>query len=591
MESNLNQPVSKNNKLPSQIEGRGGSLSKKSGQTVVLDKKEYLELTKEVNYWKNKYERSEEQRTKKANKLKESQQKWKDKYNKVKREKEQLEKELEAAKARIRDLEKRLYGAKSEKHAKSEKLENQNNKNPKRNRGQQPGSKGHGRKPKPELPVFEEERFLTEEEKRCPICGAAYEDFPGTDDSEVIEVEVRGYIRRRKCHRAKKTCQCGGVPGIITAPAQDRVLPRTPYGVSVWVTIILDKHLYSRPTNQLVQELSAQGIPLSAGTIAGSLGRMIPLFEPVIQALYDKQMKESLFLVDETRWQVYVEIDEKGNYRWYVWVMRSESVIYYYLEPTRSASVPQEHFAPIEHKIIVVCDRYSSYKSLENTNEWVTLAHCWVHMRRDFLNAGHKWPELEEWSLEWIEQISIIYELNGARLEQWDETQAIESQSEAFNSTHEALKAKLEELKQRCEQQREEQELHPGKKQALNSLSNHWESLNVFVDHPQVPMDNNGAEQAIRKPVLGRKNYYGSGSLESAQFTAMMFSLIQTLILNGINPHYWFYAFLQACAQNGGYCPSDLSPFLPWEMDEQRRQELSKPLPLHFNTPEVIDTS
>jgi hypothetical protein len=81
----------------------------------------------------------------------------------------------------------------------------------------------------------------------------------------------------------------------------------------------------------------------------------------------------------------------------------------------------------------------------------------------------------------------------------------------------------------------------------------------------------------------------------------MMFSVLQTLLLWGLNPHHWLSAFLQACAENGSQSPADLSPFVPWQMSAERRQELSQPLPVMWpalggltqerQAPETADTS
>jgi transposase len=111
----------------------------------------------------------------------------------------------------------------------------------------------------------------------------------------------------------------------------------------------------------------------------------------------------------------------------------------------------------------------------------------------------------------------------------------------------------------------------------LTSLQNHWKGLSVFVNHPEVPMDNNNAEGSIRNPVTGRKNFYGSGSLWSSVLAAIMFSIFQTIALGGLNCNHWLRLYLMACAQNDGKAPEDLSPFLPWKMDEARRQQLCKP--------------
>jgi transposase len=92
-------------------------------------------------------------------------------------------------------------------------------------------------------------------------------------------------------------------------------------------------------------------------------------------------------------------------------------------------------------------------------------------------------------------------------------------------------------------------------------------------------MDNNRAENPIRNPVTGRKNYYGSGSIWSAELAGTLFSILQTLVLWGINPRRWLTVYLQGCADNGGKAPSDMAPFLPWSMEEARRAELIRPYP------------
>ncbi len=90
-------------------------------------------------------------------------------------------------------------------------------------------------------------------------------------------------------------------------------------------------------------------------------------------------------------------------------------------------------------------------------------------------------------------------------------------------------------------------------------------------------MDNNRGENAIRTPVNGRKNYYGSGSLWSAELAATLFAILQTLALWGLNPRHWLSDYLTTCAKQGGRPPQDLDPFLPWSMDAARRAALRRP--------------
>ena len=83
-------------------------------------------------------------------------------------------------------------------------------------------------------------------------------------------------------------------------------------------------------------------------------------------------------------------------------------------------------------------------------------------------------------------------------------------------------------------------------------------------------MDNNTAERDKRGPVVGRKNFYGSGSEASAELAATMYSALATLKLWGLNARTWLAGYLQACADNGNQPPSGINSFLPWQMDAKR---------------------
>ena len=75
--------------------------------------------------------------------------------------------------------------------------------------------------------------------------------------------------------------------------------------------------------------------------------------------------------------------------------------------------------------------------------------------------------------------------------------------------------------------------------------------------------------------VIGRRQSFGSDSEDGADFTAMMYSVVGTLALNGIDVLRWLEAWLAACAENGGKPPDDLSPWLPWSMSEERKREFT----------------
>lgn len=277
-------------------------------------------------------------------------------------------------------------------------------------------------------------------------------------------------------------------------------------------------------------------------------------------------------------------------------------MVFYCIDPSRSAAVPGAHFAGLQgQRVIIVCDRYSAYKKLARLAENILLAFCWAHVRRDFLEAGRALPALEDWALQWKARIATLYHLNQQRLAHWDPERPVAEQGGGFQQPHAALQAALADMRSEAErllaQDTTEAALpktaYVRRNKVLSSLLTHWSGLTVFVAHPEVPMDNNRAEETIRTPVCGRKNYYGYGSIWSAQLAAMLFSIFQTLALWGMNPRAWLSAYLSACAEAGGQAPSDLERFLPWSMDAARRAELCRPAALANATesPPGIDSS
>ena len=541
-----------------EAEGQGIDLLFDDGPWIVISEKEYLELKCEAGFRRSL-------------------------HHKALLRQEALKKKIKEQKGQIRDLRNRVFGKKSEKKSSGKKDGKPKPSKSKRHRGQQPGSKGHGRTERPDLPQKEEVVDFPET-PACSKCGELY-TLDESKESEIIEVDVKAYKRKIIRHRMKKGCSCKGTPDTITAPAPAKVLPKSPYGNSVWGSVLLQKYNYSHPTNRLLNYYGEMGLPISPGTIAGGLKRLTRLFEPVYDALRSRQMTENRFHNDESGWKVFESVEDKVGNRWWLWVSRSPSVVFFQIAPGRGADVPVKHFENIQHddKIILVCDRYTAYKSLAKQLLFIILAFCWAHVRRDFLDAARKYPDMEDWTLCWVEKIGELYHTNKLRRESFNAKLPVQKQCASFKKHHEKLIEKMDAMAQDRDAFIEAHDpdksdlLSNCKYKILESLKNHWKGLSVFVDHPEVPMDNNYGEQSIRNPVTGRKNFYGSGSLWSAQLAAMMYSIFQSLGLWGINRDHWLKSFLNACAENYGKVPEDLSDFLPWEMDKDRRGKLARP--------------
>ena len=530
---------------------------------VTLAYEEYIELKWQGHYWRAQHARA------------------------VSRE-EGLKEQLRQKEAIIRDLNQRLYGKKTEKgSAVSESYKSAAEPSLKRSKGQQAGGVGHGRTARPHLPIIDEDVLLNE--TACPICQKDYTAL-SPETSDIMEIQVAAHIRRINRQKFLKNCACTQGPKIITAPAPLKLLHKSTYANSIWEEILIKKFLYAQPVNRTLNDFRSLGLSISPGTIADNLKKFIPLFKPIYKELHQQQMTENRFHNDETRWEVYEQVEGKNGHRWYLWLIRSASVIYYRMDPTRSADVPLSHFADLlAKKIIVICDRYSAYKKLVKLNLAIILAFCWAHVRRDFLNIARSHKDLKDWGLSFVEEIGGLFHLNNARITALDKSKPKALQNELFQKHDLALDLGLRALKERCDSLLNEDSIAQQKKgksigtlcseqrKVLKSLQNHWPGLIVFYEHPEVKMDNNPAEESLRNPVLGRNAYYGSGSLDSAELAAMLFSIFQTLLLWGLNPRTWLRDYLEICRQNAGVAPKDVSTFLPWKMTLAQKDKLSKP--------------
>lgn len=529
---------------------------------VTLTKQEHIALKYEAQVWKTLHRKA----------LARSQ--WREqRYARLLRElkargaraEAKLRGEVEEQKAKVRDLQKRLFGRKSE-HRNASELQTQGAVKPER-RGQRRGARGHGRTMQGDLPVRHEE--LSIDKAHCSHCGLEFHSFPGTEDCEVLEIEVKAYRRSVHRRRYRAACKCNSQPGIITAPLPSKLIARGKFGVSVWTTVLLDKFLYGRPSHRLLQDFADHGLRMAPGTLTGGLQAIAPLFAPIDKALLAKLRSEPHWHADETRWAVFAEVLGKTGHHWYLWVFHSRSVVHYVLDQTRACTVIEGELAGVDSGIIS-CDRYSGYKRFARLNPGVLLAYCWVHQRRDFLELANASPELAQWAIGWVDAIGNLYRLNAARL-----------QAPLTSSQRLKAQAALEQAVQQMADLRDSQLaqnlpsvlIHP----VLQSMTVHWSGLTVFVAHPDIPMDNNVAERDMRTPVVGRKNFYGSGAQWSGELAATMYSVLQTLKLWGINARTWLAVYLRACADNAGTPPADISTFLPWQMDTKRLAHMRAP--------------
>jgi hypothetical protein len=308
------------------------------------------------------------------------------------------------------------------------------------------------------------------------------------------------------------------------------------------------------PSRRLLAAWELLGLGIAPSTVAGGLQRLVPLFEPLYQAIHERVRQSPYQQADETRWLVFVVQEGKEGYRWWLWVFLGTDAVVYVLDPRRSHDVPEGHFQA-GVSVVLLVDRLASYKATTPVKAGlVVLAFCWAHVRRDAV--AKSFPEFKPWALRWLRLIRQAYRHNDRRREQLGKA--------GFAEPDAALRSVMDAMTAQAVEELAATELRQPCRKVLTSLQEHWTGLTRFVDDPHIPMDNNASERRLRGPAVGRKNYYGSAAAWSGQLAAMLFSLLATFQQWQINPRTWLRWYLDACAAAGGQAPESVAAYLPW---------------------------
>ncbi len=437
-------------------------------------------------------------------------------------------------------------------------------------RGQRKGSRGHGRRDYSHLPGREEIHDVPEGERVCPCRGAGYVSF-GEESCEQIDWQVAliRIVHRRR--RYRRTCRCP-VRGVLVAPPVPKAIGKGRFTTGFLARLLVEKFVLGRPTHRIVAALAHDGLDLAEGTLAGVFAACSDLLAPLAAAITERNSGAAHLHVDETSWRVFAAVAGKDSHRWWCWVFVGPDTTVFTIAPSRSTKVLTEQLGidtddddrlpdalPGGRQVLLSSDFYAVYQSVGRVDGVDTLW-CWAHIRRYFIRAGDAHPELAAWTAGWIERIAALYAAHTAI------TTAAPGSAEHAMATA-GLGAALNTIDaQRAAQTSHAALLHPAAAKVLATLDREWDGLARHREYPELPLDNNTAERALRGPVIGRKNYYGSGSVVSAQLASRVFTITATAERAALNPLAYLTAYLQECARAGGSAPSGtaLTRFLPW---------------------------
>lgn len=442
---------------------------------------------------------------------------------------------LEALEQQLAKLTKQIFGPSSEQRPSDDEPagaapegddSNENDEKKKKKR------RGHGPTEQPTLPRIEVDHDLDEADKKCPVCGGALEEMKGQyEEHDEIDVIPLRFVFKH--HRRKKYgCQCGSC--IETALGPDKLIAGGRYSVNFAIYVAISKYCDHLPLERQVRMMARDGLVVTSQTLWDQIEQLAWIVESAMPRLKSYVLGHAIVGADETSWELFGKKDGQGK-SWWVWVLRTEDAVYYAIRGSRGAPTAKELLASFVG--VLMCDGYDAYISLALQYPRVVLAHCWVHVRRAFLDIEKSFPTA---CREILDLIGTLYHLEKEcppgpegderrkKIRNEDSRRVIDAIVEWFYRT---LPKCLPES---------------GLHKAIGYLVHMWTGLVLFLDDPRIPLDNNGTERAVRGPVVGRKNHYGSRSLRGTEVAATFYSLVESAKLNGLEPRLYLRVAVHA---------------------------------------------
>jgi len=352
----------------------------------------------------------------------------------------------------------------------------------------------------------------------CKLCEAPLSKMEKqTEDSEFITVTERTYqVIRQK--RQKYCCKkCRGT--LYTTPTPPRIAPKSQFSDEVAIDVGVAKYADHLPIERYAKQAARVGlVGVNHQTLIEQTHFLADFLEPLYAKLKHSIEQAPYLHSDETRWRM-LEGDSATN--WQLWGFVAGTHCYYDARDTRAGEVIRA-FLKNAKATHVVSDAFSGYgKGVREAGK--KNAYCNAHARRGFRDSEGNFPAEAAPASDLYGKIyDIERELKGA------------SNEERLLTRQERVLPLLQELKRYCESLDVLPQLSIGK--ARDYFLKHWTELTEFTRHGYLPIDNNAAERAMRGPVLGRKNYYGNHSKRGARTSSILYSIIESCKLSGVEP-------------------------------------------------------
>lgn len=354
----------------------------------------------------------------------------------------------------------------------------------------------------------------------------------GEEVTEVLEYEpgelfVKKYVRPKYARPENN--------GVVIGELPVRPLEKAMAGEGLLSQIIIDKYVDHLPLHRQMQRFERSGVRLAYSTLTDWVSNTCKLIAPLFEALKKQVLQSSYLHADETPIKV-MDKDKKGEtHRGYYWVYQNsiDKIVFFDYQEGRGRDGPMEILQNFNGYLQT--DGYNVYDVFE-TKENITLIHCMAHARRMFNEALNNDQSVAGHALKEIQNLYAIERTCKEDLLNFEERKAVRQQQSV---------PILESLGNWMKEEYVKALPKSAIGKALAYSIERWERLSRYAENGMLNIDNNPVENSIRPVALGRKNYLFSGSHEAARRSGMLYSLLGTCKMHGIEPTTWLKEVLR----------------------------------------------
>ena len=364
-----------------------------------------------------------------------------------------------------------------------------------------------------------------------------------TDTSDRLE-RIPGKLIIQRLVRPVYVCKDQPFAAPEQAPVPPQIIEGGSLGVQLMADIVLGKYLYHQPLYRQAKALEWEsGVKLSAATLCQTIARLADAVEPVVRCIAREMWAGGIVQMDLTPVRCLSREHDGGSFLGQMWVSAAPGGDVIYNWDKSKEAIVAERIVPGGWKGILQTDGGSELacylrggKARGKPPPDIVRAACWAHVRRKFFEAAKAGCRV---SAGLLKIINVLYRI--------ESTASGLSPEERVRIRQKRSARVIRGLRRRMEAViRDQRPRSPAGKACLYTLGQ-WDGLLTYLAHGEVPIDNNGVENAIRPCALGKKNYLFIGDVGAGQRSATFYSLLGSALRRGINPReylHWLFARL-----------------------------------------------